>query len=401
MEYILNVFITYGVNTMLSTRMAKLKGTIRDLFVAIVDADFDTVSTLLFMSNPLNQEKIIDINFNNHEMPDGPTPLILAIKFNKDGSHENIIQHLLKQNADVNRHEEPNIYGQTYYLAPPKARGLAPLHYAAVKGDIKTIQLLIANGANVNLTSKKLAFTPLHCVLFANEKSACLNYLLQQNANVNLTTSINQETPLHIAVRRDDFESVKTLLDYKAEVNRLNKNNQSPLYLAVAQNNVEIFNYLLQQGAELNKENSPQLLRKAVANNNPAIVKRLLQYIYDNNLFVMADYANAIQLAKDNANDPIKIRSREQIRGLLKLVDYIKTREQKREFLHSFKIFGHEFFAKPFVLFGHTFNMSKQVKLPAAKAKLNNELKGEISSLVEEQQKALNQGNLRSICRLL
>ncbi|WP_166923869.1 ankyrin repeat domain-containing protein [Flavobacterium poyangense] len=61
-------------------------------------------------------------------------------------------------------------------------------------------------------------------------------------------------TPLHVAICKGDLESVKRIIEYGANVNKIVR-DMSPLMLAARFNKVEIIKVLLSSGAKPNVEN--------------------------------------------------------------------------------------------------------------------------------------------------
>lgn len=81
--------------------------------------------------------------------------------------------------------------------------------------------------------------------------------LVSQGANVNFTT--RGETALHHAIRSGCFESVKFLIEARAELNVFNKDGESPLILAAKNRNAEITKLLIENGADVNLKNDKEM----------------------------------------------------------------------------------------------------------------------------------------------
>lgn len=82
--------------------------------------------------------------------------------------------------------------------------------------------------------------------LFSNSSIASNQKLSSQN-QFEFRLPIN--SPLHVAICKGDVLSVKKIIEYGADVNKLVK-DMSPLMLAAHYNNIEIIKILLNHGAE-------------------------------------------------------------------------------------------------------------------------------------------------------
>lgn len=78
--------------------------------------------------------------------------------------------------------------------------------------------------------------------------------LLERGARVdqdNTSDSLPWHTPLYLAVLKGNYELVKLLLDYGADVNRPNRNGHSPLFAACVSHHYQIMRLLKERGAEI------------------------------------------------------------------------------------------------------------------------------------------------------
>jgi ankyrin repeat protein len=188
-----------------------------------------------------------------------------ALMFAAQEDHTETVQALLSKGADVNAADK---------------EGNTPLHYAAATGNLvitnwvgpylfeavthgnkTTIDLLLANGANVNAKSKD-GYTPLHRASVDGDKDV-VELLLTHGANVNATTNDGM-TPLHCVVTSDwkmekdgskivikgATDLAQLLLNKGANVNTKDKNGVTALTIATKNGHKEIIELLKKAGAK-------------------------------------------------------------------------------------------------------------------------------------------------------
>ncbi|MGV8118460.1 MAG: ankyrin repeat domain-containing protein [Candidatus Xenobiia bacterium LiM19] len=165
--------------------------------------------------------------------------------------------------------------------------GKTPLHYAALKGDLESMKLLISHGANVNARDK-MGRTPLHSALSRGNKEAALflhkrgagirdiytaaalgimnklRALLDNNqASVNVPEYGNQtilyfsetgegRTAIHYAVMYRQLKAAKYLISRGADVNTKTMHDVTPLEFAAEMGYREMVELLVSNGADLN-----------------------------------------------------------------------------------------------------------------------------------------------------
>jgi cytochrome c len=123
----------------------------------------------------------------------------------------------------------------------------APLHDAAKEGDLEKIELLLAQGADINeLTGPN---TALHFAIQRSQAKAA-ELLIRRGANVNAART-TWGTPLHDAAAVGLTDIVRLLLERGADVNAL-RQSQTPLHLAARVGRTEIVRLLLDHGADIN-----------------------------------------------------------------------------------------------------------------------------------------------------
>lgn len=94
----------------------------------------------------------------------------------------------------------------------------------------------------------------LHLVV-ARRDATWLAFLLAKGANPNLTDN-DGNTPLMDAVQGRFEEGVRTLLTYKAQIDKVNDSGETPLIRAVQLRDVGLVRLLVAQGANADKRDS-------------------------------------------------------------------------------------------------------------------------------------------------
>ena len=95
-----------------------------------------------------------------------------------------------------------------------------PLHYAAERGALKTMEILLSKGADISAKNKS-GETPLHRAFYAEVKNPkVVTYLLEKGADVN-TQNSSGETPFMIVNRTEPYntEMIVALFAAKPDVN--------------------------------------------------------------------------------------------------------------------------------------------------------------------------------------
>ena len=141
------------------------------------------------------------------------------------GDIETVKQHLAA-GADVNGW--PDEGGQ----APP-------LYWAAIEGHKEIVELLIANGADVNLRSGMVVKT---------KDGSDGEQMAQKLAN--------DRTPLDMAIRREHTEIAELLIAKVTDVNAKSNRGYTPLHEASKNEKTEILELLIAKGADVNAKDA-------------------------------------------------------------------------------------------------------------------------------------------------
>jgi len=153
---------------------------------------------------------------------------------------------------------------------------------AALRGDKRTcVQALVSQGSadSLNAVDKK-GQTPLHLAAITKQLHY-LELLLAQGAEVDPIDELLKTTPLALAVKSGELEMVKLLLDHGAKPGfKYGPNGLGPLHLAAASLvSLEIAELLLSYGLDVNATASDGScpLHHAAANGSLPMVELLLK----------------------------------------------------------------------------------------------------------------------------
>jgi ankyrin repeat protein len=116
------------------------------------------------------------------------------------------------------------------------------------------VELLIANGADVNLRAENEETALFFVVDLEPEDSDMLdilNLLLRSGADIH-AKNIHGNTPLHEAAFYGEKPAVRFLIDHGADIQSTNLHGASPLHLAAQEGLAEMVNLLLDNGAQVN-----------------------------------------------------------------------------------------------------------------------------------------------------
>ena len=104
-----------------------------------------------------------------------------------------------------------------------------PLHVAAVQGNRRIADILVAKGADIEASREGSSTRPLHqAASFGNLDVVAL--LIEKGAKVDVRNELGS-TPLHEAVQGRHSDVVKVLLDHGADINASNTNHHAALIL--------------------------------------------------------------------------------------------------------------------------------------------------------------------------
>lgn len=176
------------------------------------------------------------------------------------------------------------------------SHGVSALIYAAGQGDLESMQLFHAQGANLN-AQDGYQYTALTEAAWKGHQD-CVQFLVQHDANLNLQT-IQGNTALMLAIIYGHFKCVSLLVNAGCDTTLKNNEQQTAVTLAIDQSDknkeaifkpiirclvreakidVNAMDHTEQYKIYFNKKtNSQTLLIKAVRKNNVAAVEALLE----------------------------------------------------------------------------------------------------------------------------
>ena len=155
----------------------------------------------------------------------------------------------------------------------------SPLLGPAGKGYIEAIDLLVANGADVNAGNDNGWSALTQAVYDRNIET--MKTLIKYNVNINYKDD-DFLTPLHHAVGLGFKEGVALLLDNGADTEAKTKNDSlRPLHMAVIEEHKEIVRMLLQHDAEINALNSRNQTALNIATYSQGILQQNSQVAID------------------------------------------------------------------------------------------------------------------------
>ena len=129
---------------------------------------------------------------------------------------------------------------------------MAPIHDAALNGDVETLRRLLAEGVPPDVTDD-LAKTPLHCLCICDHggnSAACFELLRDAGANFEVSNSLGYR-PLHFAAFFGNVRLLSLLVQSGVNVEATQAGHSTALHIAARQCNADCVEVLLAAGADI------------------------------------------------------------------------------------------------------------------------------------------------------
>lgn len=162
----------------------------------------------------------------------------------------------------------------------------SPLIYACEQGQREIIEFLLDKSVDVNAETKILGEegTALHVAAMGKmrEELKIVELLLQNGANINTLTKNKNWSALHYAVHFQALENVKTLAGYGADLSIEAKKHWTPLHESIkgGKKTKKITEFLIQHGASMNirDSNGQTPLHWALFKKNTQLVELMIAH---------------------------------------------------------------------------------------------------------------------------
>ena len=168
--------------------------------------------------------------------PEPPTAKAPDISIHRAVEDENIeaVKQHLAAGTDVNEHDSIQ----------------SPLHYAAQSYSKEIVDLLIANGADVN-AKDRTGSPPLHWAVLKGQKDI-VELLIEAGADMYVRKKRGGDNLLHIAALRGHKEVAEMLIVKGFDVNSRNDEEETPFYNTAVSGHAEVAKLFIEKGADVN-----------------------------------------------------------------------------------------------------------------------------------------------------
>lgn len=209
----------------------------------------------LFTSNPAKKQSKLDILFIDFLIKKEPTK---AIRTLKEGANPNAFsdEYLPAIYIAANRDYENVVKILIDLGANLNAKGsskkqnleqVSALITSTARGNLKITDLLISNGADINIQEKS-GITPLMTASYRGNNQI-VEYLINNGALLEIKDDFGY-TALMFAANSGNLDCVKTLIKNSADIESKDKDNSTPIMFAAQHGFTEIVKFLLENKAD-------------------------------------------------------------------------------------------------------------------------------------------------------
>jgi ankyrin repeat protein len=172
---------------------------------------------------------------------------VLLDYIKREDSNDDGLKRLLAENPKIDINEKSERY--------------TPLHWAAMKGNIKMIKILLEKGADPSLfvddgededDNPDWGCTAIHLAAFRGYLEVVKTLIESGFFNINILSK-EKDTLLHCAVFSGNFSLIKWLIDNGANINASNIQKNTPFDWAVYSNDLERVEVLIENGGLIDK----------------------------------------------------------------------------------------------------------------------------------------------------
>ncbi len=145
------------------------------------------------------------------------------------------VADLIRRHADINA---------------AQADGMTAMHWAALNGDVKMLDLLLAAKAATDPVTRLGDYTPLHLAA-ERGNGAAVTRLLTAGSKATALTSTGVQ-PIHLAAESGGVDAVRALLDKGADANVKDvTHGRTPLIFATSKSRIDTMKLLIARGANV------------------------------------------------------------------------------------------------------------------------------------------------------
>jgi len=191
-----------------------------------------------------------------------------------------------------------------------QTRGMMPLHYAAWKGNVEIVKLLLDHGADLHETIVEQSV--IHFAARSGNVEV-VSFLLDKGADVN-ARGFMEVTPLMYAAAGNDLKMARFLLERGADIQQKDIQGFTALYNAVENGSPEIIDFLISRGANVNETS------KTSYGYETPLYHAMLRGRIDNAILLVTQYNASVNTRTADGSTPLHLAV---YKGYQKMVDVL------------------------------------------------------------------------------